>query len=68
MQVSSIAFESCLSHYTVKVLMYTEQCMKQDIKYESRVLTNTHILAEVEYENKLEKGTFLLLYYMFIPY
>ncbi|XP_010412406.1 PREDICTED: zinc finger BED domain-containing protein RICESLEEPER 2-like [Camelina sativa] len=69
MQVSSIASESafstsgriikpcrsCLTPYMVEVLMCTEQWMKQDIAIESRVLTNAQILAEVQYEDQLEK-------------
>ncbi|XP_010445645.1 PREDICTED: zinc finger BED domain-containing protein RICESLEEPER 2-like [Camelina sativa] len=46
---------SCLTPYMVEVLMCTAQWMKQDIAIESRVLTNAQILAEVEYEDRLEK-------------
>ncbi|KFK22491.1 hypothetical protein AALP_AAs58843U000100 [Arabis alpina] len=69
MQVSSVASESafstsgriiepyrsCLTHYMVEVLMCTEQWLKQDIKVESRVLTNAQILAEFEYEDDLQR-------------
>ncbi|XP_048596507.1 zinc finger BED domain-containing protein RICESLEEPER 2-like [Brassica napus] len=70
MQVSSVASESafstsgrlidphrsCLTHYMVEVLMCTEQWMKQDIRLESKVLTNAQILGDVEYEEKMERG------------
>ncbi|CAN6978110.1 unnamed protein product [Brassica oleracea var. botrytis] len=69
MQVSSVASESafstsgrlidphrsCLTHYMVEVLMCTEQWMKQDIRLESKVLTNAQILGDVEYEEKMER-------------
>ncbi|KFK28799.1 hypothetical protein AALP_AA7G049700 [Arabis alpina] len=69
MQISSVAsesafstsgriiepYKSCLTHYMVEVLMCTEQWLKQDIKVESRVLTNAQILAEVEYEDDLQR-------------
>ena len=72
-QVSSVASESafstsgrllephrsCLTHYMVEVLMCTEQWMKQDIKMESRVLTNPQILDDLEEMDKLERGKFL---------
>ena len=64
MQVSSVAsksafstggriielYRSCLTHYMVEVLMCTEQWLKQDLKLESKILTNAQILAEVEAE------------------
>ena len=70
MQVSSVASESAfstsgrlidphrsfLTHYMVEVLMCTEQWMKQDIRFESKVLTNAQILGDVEYEEKMERG------------
>ena len=70
MQVSSVASESAfstsgrlidphrsfLTHYMVEVLMCTEQWMKQDIRLESKVLTNAQILGDVEYEEKMERG------------
>ena len=69
-QVSSVASESafstsgrllephrsCLTHYMVEVLMCTEQWMKQDIKMESRVLSNPQILADLEEVDRLERG------------
>lgn len=72
-QVSSVASESafstsgrllephrsCLTHYMVEVLMCTELWMKQDIKMESRVLTNPQILDDLEEMDKLERGKFL---------
>ena len=30
--------------------------MKQDIRLESKVLTNAQILGDVEYEEKMERG------------
>ena len=39
--------------------MCTEQWMKQDIKMESRVLTNPQILDDLEEMDKLERGKFL---------
>lgn len=70
MQVSSVASESafstsgrvinsyrsCLTSYMVEVLMCSEQWLKQDIDCELKVLTNQQILAEVEFEDGLEKG------------
>lgn len=70
LQVSSVASESafstsgrllephrsCLTHYMVEVLMCTEQWLKQDIKMESRVLSNAQILADLEDMDKLERG------------
>lgn len=70
MQVSSVASESafstsgrsidphrsCLTHCMVEVLMFTEQWMKQDIRLESKVLTNAQILADVEYKEKMERS------------
>ncbi|KAG7532681.1 Zinc finger BED-type [Arabidopsis thaliana x Arabidopsis arenosa] len=69
MQVSSVASESafstsgrvinsyrsCLTSYMVEVLMCSEQWLKQDIDCELKVLTNQQILAEVEFEDGLEK-------------
>lgn len=82
MQVSSVAYESafstsgriiepyisCLTHYMVEVLTCTEQWMKQDIKFEARLLTNAQILAEVQYEDALERDTFLVSCLMLILY
>ncbi|KAF8079960.1 hypothetical protein N665_0988s0005 [Sinapis alba] len=70
MQVSSVAsesafstsgriidpFRSCLTHFMVEVLMCTEQWLKQDIHYESRVLTNEQILGDIEEQEKIERG------------
>ena len=70
LQVSSVASESafstsgrllephrsCLTHYMVEVLMCTEQWLKQDIKMESKVLSNAQILADLEDMDKLERG------------
>lgn len=46
---------SCLTHYIVEVLMCTEQWMKQDIKMESRALSNPQILADLEEVDILER-------------
>lgn len=73
MQVSSVASESafstsgriidsyrsCLTHYMVKVLICTKQWMKQDIKDEAKVLTNVQILADLKFEDKLQKDLYL---------
>ena len=70
MQVSSVASESsfstsariiepyssCLTHYMVEVLICTNQWLKQDIKFESKVLTNTQLLADVESDDKFQRG------------
>jgi len=65
-QVSSVASESafstsgsCLTHYMVEILMCIEQWMKQDLKDEAKVLTNLQILADVKYEDKLQKSLYL---------
>ena len=76
MQVSSVASESafstsgriiepyrsCLTHYMVEVLMCTEQWMKQEIRFEESVLTNAQILAEVQYEDDLQRGKFSVIH------
>lgn len=70
MQVSFVASESafstsgrildphrsCQTHYMVGVLMCTEQWMKQDLKMESRQLTNAQVLSDLEEADKLERG------------
>ncbi|CAN7074325.1 unnamed protein product [Brassica oleracea var. botrytis] len=69
LQVSSVASESafstsgrlidpsrsCLTHYMIEVLMCTEQWLKEDIRCESRVITNAQILEEIEELEKLER-------------
>ncbi|KAL0712787.1 hypothetical protein Bca4012_019765 [Brassica carinata] len=69
LQVSSVASESafstssqllephrsCLTHYMVEVLMCTEQWMKQDLKMESRVLSNSQIIDYLEEVDMLER-------------
>ncbi|KAF8108440.1 hypothetical protein N665_0109s0061 [Sinapis alba] len=80
MQVSSVASESafstsgrlidpyrsCLTHYMIEVLMCTEQWMKSDIKLrEKRVVTNAQMLADFELHDKLEKGQFSYIFFIF---
>lgn len=69
MQVSSVASESafstsgrllepqrsCLTHFMVEVLMCTEQWLKQDLKMESRQLTNAQVLSDLEEIDRLER-------------
>ena len=70
LQVSSVASESafstsgrlidpsrsCLTHYMIEVLMCTEQWLKEDIRCDSRVLSNAQILEDIEEFEKLERG------------
>ena len=49
-------YRSCLTHYMVEVLICTNQWLKQDIKFESKVLTNTQLLADVESDDKFQRG------------
>lgn len=72
MQVSSVASESafstsgrildpyrsCLTHYMIEVLMCTEQWLKEDIHFSAKgSVTIEQLLAEVELQDSLEKGT-----------
>ena len=74
MQVSSVASESafstcgriiepsrsCLTHFMVEVLMCTEQWLKQDIRCDTKVLTNAQILEDIEEQEEIERGMFLI--------
>ena len=76
LQVSSVASESAfstsgrllephrssLTHYMVEVLMCTKQWLKQDIKMESRVLSNAQILADLEEVDMLERGNNIIYF------
>lgn len=69
MQVSSVASESafstggriiepsrsCLTHFMVEVLMCTEQWLKQDIRCDSKVLTNAQILEDIAEQEEIER-------------
>jgi len=80
MQVSSVASESafstsgrllepsrsCLSHYTIEVLMCTDQWMKLEMKLkEQAAMSNPHVYYDFETQGELEKGWF---YFMSLLY
>ena len=76
MQVSSVASESafstsnrildpsrsCLTHYMIEVLMCTEQWLKCEIRINERnVVSTQQLIAEIELQDELQRGIFLVL-------
>lgn len=81
MQVSSVASESafstsnrilepsrsCLTHYTLEVLMCTEQWLKCEIHInEKSVVSNQQVISEIELQDELQKGMFLIFSVSFL--
>ena len=80
MQVSSVASESafstsnrildpsrsCLTHYMIEVLMCTEQWLKCEIRInEKTVVSHQQLTAEIELQDELQTGTFLIFSFSF---
>lgn len=80
MQVSSVASESafstsgrildpsrsCLTHYTLEVLMCTEQWLKCEYRFNDKgVVTIQQMLAFLELQDQLEEGNFCSLHFTF---